>query len=332
MASPLSRGDVSHRYPSVSIILTVVNEEAHLRSAVQAALNSDYEGELEIVISVGPSSDKTFEIASEMASRDSRIRVIENPTGKTPNGLNAALRESSHDIVVRIDGHSEIERQYIRTAVEILNETGAANVGGLMAAEGITPFQRAVARAMRSAIGVGASRFHTGGKAGATDTVYLGVFRRNAIENIGGYDENFVRAQDWEMNHRLRLNGGVVWFDPRLKVTYRPRSNVRSLARQYSDYGRWRRAVSRRHKGTINLRYLAPPINFVVCLASLLLGILFNKFFMIPLFIYLASILIASSVIGKNWSERTRLPLVLIIMHFCWGFGFISSPKSLLPR
>ena len=332
MASPLSRGDVSHRFPSVSIILTVVNEEAHLRSAVQAALNSDYLGELEMVIAVGPSSDKTLEIANEMASHDSRIRVIENPTGKTPNGLNAALEKSSYDIVVRIDGHSEIESHYIRTAVEILNETGAANVGGLMAAEGITPFQKAVARAMRSAIGVGASRFHTGGKAGATDTVYLGVFRRNAIENIGGYDENFVRAQDWEMNHRLRLNGGVVWFDPRLKVTYRPRSNVRSLARQYSDYGRWRRAVSRRHKGTINLRYLAPPINFVVCLASLLLGILFNKFFMIPFFIYVASILIASFVIGKNWSERTRLPLVLIIMHFCWGFGFISSPKSLLPR
>ena len=332
MASPLSRGDVSHRFPSVSIILTVVNEEAHLRSAVQAALNSDYVGELELVIAVGPSSDKTLEIANEMASHDSRIRVIENPTGKTPNGLNAALEKSSYDIVVRIDGHSEIESHYIRTAVEILNETGAANVGGLMAAEGITPFQKAVARAMRSAIGVGASRFHTGGKAGVTDTVYLGVFRRNAIEKIGGYDENFVRAQDWEMNHRLRLNGGVVWFDPRLKVTYRPRSNVRSLARQYSDYGRWRRAVSRRHKGTINLRYLAPPINFVVCLASLLLGILFNKFFMIPFFIYVASILIASFVIGKNWSERTRLPLVLIIMHFCWGFGFISSPKSLLPR
>ena len=332
MASPLSRGDVSHRFPSVSIILTVVNEEAHLRSAVQAALNSDYVGKLEMVIAVGPSSDKTLEIAYEMASQDSRIRVIENPTGKTPNGLNAALQNSRHDIVVRIDGHSEIESHYIRTAVEILNETGAANVGGLMAAEGITPFQKAVARAMRSAIGVGASRFHTGGKAGVTDTVYLGVFRRNAIENIGGYDEKFIRAQDWEMNHRLKLSGGMVWFDPRLKVTYRPRSNVGSLARQYCDYGRWRRAVSRRHKGTINFRYLAPPINFLVCLASLVLGIFFNTLFMVPIFIYLTSIVVASLVIGKSWSERLRLPLVLIIMHFCWGFGFISSPKSLLPR
>lgn len=332
MTSPDSRGDVSHRFPSVSIILTVVNEEAHLRSAVQAALNSDYEGELEMVIAVGPSRDQTNHIAQELSQKDSRIKVIENPTGKTPFGLNAALRASSHDIVVRIDGHSEIESHYISTAVQILKETGAANVGGLMAAEGVTPFQRAVARAMRSPIGVGTSRFHTGGNAGATDTVYLGVFRRSAVEAIGGYDENFIRAQDWEMNHRLRMHGGIVWFDPRLKVTYRPRSNVRSLARQYFDYGRWRRVVSRRHQGTINFRYLAPPINLAACAASLILGIFVNPLFIIPLSMYLSLILCASLIIGRSWSERLRLPLVLIIMHFCWGFGFISSPRSLLPR
>jgi glycosyltransferase involved in cell wall biosynthesis len=332
MASPHARGDVSHRSPSVSIILTVVNEEAHLRTAVQAALNSDYEGELEMVIAVGPSRDKTYDVAHELSLQDPRIKVIDNPTGKTPHGLNAALRATSHEIIVRIDGHSEIESHYVRTAVHILNETGAANVGGLMAAEGITPFQKAVARAMRSPIGVGASRFHTGGEAGETDTVYLGVFRRSALEEIGGYDENFIRAQDWEMNHRLRLRGGVVWFDPRLKVIYRPRSSARSLARQYFDYGRWRRVVSRQHQGTINFRYLAPPINLLMCLASLLLGIFLNAFFVFPLFVYIVSIFCASLVIGKSWSERLRLPLVLIIMHFCWGFGFISSPKSLLPR
>jgi succinoglycan biosynthesis protein ExoA len=332
MTSPQSRGDVSHRSPSVSIILTVVNEEAHLRSAVEAALNSDYEGEIEMVIAIGPSSDMTYEIAKEMSLQDSRIRVIENPTGKTPNGLNAALRASRYEIIVRIDGHSEIDSHYIRTAVEILIETGAANVGGLMAAEGITSFQKSVARAMRSPIGVGASRFHTGGSAGATDTVYLGVFRRSALEEIGGYDESFIRAQDWELNHRLKLKGGIVWFDPRLKVIYRPRSNVRSLARQYFDYGRWRRVVSRRHQGTINFRYLAPPINLVISLTSLLLGIFSNLLFLTPLLIYLASIFVASLLIGKSWSERVTLPLVLIIMHFCWGFGFISSPKSLLPR
>ncbi|MFM8843091.1 MAG: glycosyltransferase family 2 protein [Actinomycetota bacterium] len=336
MTSLETSGDKSHpaseSAPAVSIILAVINEEAHLHAAIQAALNSDYQGELEIVLAVGPSRDNTRKIAVQLSQENSRIHVIDNPSGRTPDGLNAALHRARNEIVVRIDGHSEIDSKYIQTAVKILNETGAVNVGGIMAAEGVTPFQSAVARAMRSPIGVGASRFHTGGKAGPTDTVYLGVFRRSAVEAIGGYDANFLRAQDWEMNHRLRLDGGTIWFDPALKVTYRPRSTARSLARQYFEYGRWRRVVSRRHSGTINFRYLAPPINLVASIASLTLGLLINPWCFIPLAAYLFAILLASVFIGKSWSERVRLPLVLIIMHFSWGFGFISSPRALVPR
>ena len=329
MTSPNTSLPVS---PGISVILPVLNEESHLADSVKAILSQKYLGEVEVILALGPSQDGTNEIAATLAAEDSRVYVIDNPTGKTPDGLNAALQNSHHGIVVRIDGHSEIDADYISTAVQTINETGAVNVGGIMAAEGITPFQSAVARAMRSPIGVGASRFHTGGEAGPTDTVYLGVFRRSAIDEIGGYDSDFIRAQDWEMNYRLRLNGGIVWFNPELKVTYRPRSSIRALARQYFEYGRWRRVVSRRHTGTINFRYLAPPVNLVLTFISLALGLLLHPIFFIPFTCYLAAIFLASLVIGKNWSERVRLPLVLMIMHFSWGFGFISSPRTLVSR
>lgn len=316
--------------PAVSVILTVVNEAAHLAEAIQAIFDSDYSGEIEIVIAVGPSKDRTEAIARELESTDARIKVIANPTGRTPEGLNAAIEKSRHKIIVRIDGHSAIKSNYIREAVKTMQETGAVNVGGVMAAEGITPFQRAVARAMRSPIGVGASRFHTGGTAGSVDTVYLGVFKREALEAVGGYDKRFTRAQDWEMNYRLRKSGGLVWFNPKLEVTYRPRATARSLARQYFEYGRWRAAVSRHHKGTANLRYLAPPLNLIAQIVSVTLGLLINPiFFVIPL-TYLSAIFLASLSIGKSWDERLRLPIVLILMHFSWGFGFISSPPRLI--
>lgn len=316
--------------PSVSVILTVVNEAAHLAEAIQAIFDSDYSGEIEIVIAVGPSKDRTEEIARKLESADSRIKVIKNPSGRTPDGLNAAIESSRNKIIVRIDGHSAIKPNYIREAVKTMAETGAVNVGGVMAAEGITPFQRAVARAMRSPIGVGASRFHTGGTAGSVDTVYLGVFNREALEAVGGYDKRFTRAQDWEMNYRLRKAGGLVWFNPRLEVTYRPRATARTLARQYFEYGRWRAAVSRHHKGTANLRYLAPPLNLLAQIISVSLGLLINPiFFLIPL-TYFAAITVASLFIGKSWDERVRLPIVLILMHFSWGFGFISSPPRLI--
>jgi len=332
MTSPLEQGNTAHQanYPPVSIILTVINEALHLRAAIKAALSSSYQGELEVILAVGPSTDQTLQIANDLAGQDSRIKVIENKSGRTPSGLNAALKMARNEIVVRIDGHSEIDQDYIKQAVETLRKTGAVNVGGIMFAQGITSFEKAVAVAMRSPIGVGSSRFHIGGVAGPTDTVYLGVFQKSALDAVGGYDERFTRAQDWELNYRLRKNGGVVYFDPTLKVIYRPRSSFKKLALQYFEYGRWRRAVVRHHNRTINFRYLAPPLNLILQFISLALGIFVSSLFFIPIISYLGAITLTSLIIGKGLAQRIFLPIVLIFMHFCWGFGFITSPRKLI--
>lgn len=318
-------------HPAVSVILPVLNEELHLESAVLSILSQDYQGPLEVILSIGPSRDRTEEIAQKLSHADKRVVVVQSPTGRTAAGLNLALNKSQSPVVVRVDGHAQIPSNYISLVVEILNASGAVNVGGVMAAVGTTRFESAVAGAMRSPFGVGASRFHTGGKAGAVDTVYLGAFRREALVAIGGFDERFTRAQDWELNFRLREKGGLVYFDPRLQVIYRPRSTVKALAKQYFEYGRWRRVVSRRHPGTINYRYLAPPVALVGFLSSVILGTLLSSLFLIPAGIYALFVVIASLKIATSLLEFIILLTVLPTMHFAWGAGFITSPKSLVP-
>jgi glycosyltransferase involved in cell wall biosynthesis len=317
-------------HPAISVILPVLNEEAHLENAVHSILSQDYHGPIEIILAIGPSHDRTHEIAERISRKDPRVVIVDSPTGRTAAGLNLALNKSQSPVVVRVDGHAQIPEDYLRLVVEILNSTGAVNVGGVMAAVGTTPFEKAVAGAMRSPLGVGASRFHTGGEAGEVDTVYLGAFRREALLAIGGFDERFTRAQDWELNFRLRENGGLVYFDPRLHVTYRPRSTVRALAKQYFEYGRWRRVVSRRHSGTINYRYLAPPVALVGFLASLVAGI-FLPILFTPAAVYLLFVVLASIKIATSIREYLLLLAVIPTMHFAWGAGFISSPKTLVP-
>jgi glycosyltransferase involved in cell wall biosynthesis len=296
---------------------------------VSAILAQDYKGTFEIILALGPSRDQTNVIAEDLAQRDSRIKLVMNPTGKTAAGLNLAIAASKSPVIVRVDGHAKIPNNYLTLAVTILRESGAVNVGGVMAAEGITKFEIAVSRAMRSPLGVGASRFHTGGKAGEVDTVYLGAFRREAINAVGGFDERYTRAQDWELNHRLRKNGGKIYFDPRLQVTYRPRPSLRKLAKQYFQYGRWRRVVSRSHPGTVNLRYLAPPFTLIGTIASLLLGLLIDPFLFLPAAIYGIFLLISSILIAKSLREAISLLAIIPTMHFAWGAGFISSTKKL---
>jgi len=330
MATPIPELIGSPR-PAISVILPVLNEESHLERAVLSVLSQDYRGPLEIILALGPSRDRTNEIATKLASQDNRVKLLDSPTGKTAAGLNLALAASKSPVVVRVDGHAQIPNNYISLIVEILNKTGAVNVGGVMAAVGTTAFERAVAGAMRSPLGVGASRFHTGGEAGEVDTVYLGAFRREALIAIGGFDERFTRAQDWELNFRLRENGGVIYFDPRLHVTYRPRSSVGALAKQYFEYGRWRRVVSRRHSGTINYRYLAPPFALLGFSTSIVLGILLSSIFFIPALVYLLFVVLASLKISTSVGEYLLLLVVIPTMHFAWGAGFISSPKTLVP-
>lgn len=330
MATPIPEL-IGSPLPAISVILPVLNEESHLEGAVLSVLSQDYRGPLEIILALGPSRDRTNEIATKLASQDNRVKLLDSPTGKTAAGLNLALAASKSPVVVRVDGHAQIPNNYISLIVEILNKTGAVNVGGVMAAVGTTAFERAVAGAMRSPLGVGASRFHTGGEAGEVDTVYLGAFRREALVAIGGFDERFTRAQDWELNFRLRENGGVIYFDPRLHVTYRPRSSVGALAKQYFEYGRWRRVVSRRHSGTINYRYLAPPFALLGFSASIVLGILLSSIFFIPALVYLLFVVLASLKISTSTGEYLLLLVVIPTMHFAWGAGFISSPKTLVP-
>ncbi|WP_308119035.1 glycosyltransferase family 2 protein [Streptomyces sp. JJ38] len=317
--------------PPVSVIMPVLNEERHLRESVRAILAQEYPGELEVVIALGPSTDRTDEIAAALVAEDARVHTVPNPTGRTPAGLNAAIKASRHPVVVRVDGHGMLSPNYIATAVRLLDEQDAANVGGIMHAEGENAWEQAVAAAMTSRIGVGNAAFHTGGEAGEAETVYLGVFRREVLEQQGGYNEEFIRAQDWELNYRIRSAGGRIWFSPELLVSYRPRPSVRALAKQYRNYGRWRHVVARYHPGSINPRYLAPPTALLAIAAGAVLGAVVTPWALVVPGGYLAAITAGSVPAGRGLplAARARIPVALATMHMAWGWGYLTSPRSL---
>jgi succinoglycan biosynthesis protein ExoA len=344
--SERTRGDSA--LPSVSVVMPVRDEETHLADSVARVLEQDYPGGFELVLAVGPSRDRTEQIARELAAADARITVVPNPSGKISSAMNAAIKAARHGVITRIDGHAMLPDGYLRIAVRTLLETGAADVGGVMAAEGVEPFQQAVAWCMTSPAGVGVAANHTGGEAGPADTVYLGVYRREAIERAGGYDETMIVAEDWELNYRIRASGGLIWFTPELRVTYRPRANLRALARQHFRYGRWRRVVARRYPETVNRRYLAAPAATVANIAGCAVGIIglaslaqgavpalhwLILGFAVPA-VYAAGVTAVTAVFARDLpiAVRVRVPLVLAAMHMCWGAGFLCSPRRLVKR
>jgi glycosyltransferase involved in cell wall biosynthesis len=315
--------------------MTVRDEADHLGPVLAAVFDQDYPGPFEVVVSLGPSRDNTRAIAEDFARRHPALKLIDNPSGCIPQGLNLAWRAAAHDYLVRVDGHALLPQGYVRKAVALLGETGAANVGGMMVPEGVGAFQKAVARAMSSSFGIGRVQFHTGGDAGPADTVYLGNFRRGALERVGGYNENLGRAEDWELNRRLAGAGELVWFDPALGVVYRPRSSWRALAKQFFATGRWRWQVVRAEPGSASPRYLAAPCatlavgaGLAIGLAGLAAGRPSRKAAALAVpALYAAGVTLAAagSARGLDGRARRRLPLAMATMHLAWGSGFLRG-------
>lgn len=331
--------DDSHTYPvGVSFVMPVLNERGYLEHAVRSALAQDLDVPVELILALGPSTDGTTEIANELAARDDRIRLVDNPAAHIPVGLNAAIRAGRYSTVIRVDAHSELSPGYAARAMETLARTGAANVGGVMHAEGRAPFQKAVARLYNSPVGLGGGAYHGGAHEGEAESAYLGVMRREVLDEVGLFDETIRRGEDWELNLRIRQAGHRVWFDPTLSVTYWPRESWLRLARQFRATGAWRGELVRRFGRRNGIRFFAPPALVLLTLVAVVVGVLqltgvlsglastISSIVYAPLAAYAALVVaVAASPGGGGVRQRLWTLLVLPTMHLAWGTGFLGG-------
>ncbi|WP_246878607.1 glycosyltransferase family 2 protein [Microbacterium sp. BLY] len=319
--------------------MPVLNERAYLEHAVASVLAQEVGVPTELVLALGPSSDGTTDLARRLAAADDRIRLVENPAAHIPVGLNAAIRASRYDTIVRVDAHSELAPGYAARALQTLDRSGAANVGGVMHAEGRTPFQKAVARLYNSPVGLGGGAYHSGRVEGEAESAYLGVMRRAVLDEVGLFDESIRRGEDWELNLRIRQAGHRVWFDPDLSVTYWPRESWLRLARQFRATGAWRGELVRRFGRRNGLRYFAPPVLVLLVALAVLLGVLqltgavsgpaslvASCLVYLPLALYALLVVgVALAPGGGGVRQRLWTLVVLPTMHLSWGLGFLGG-------
>lgn len=285
----------------------------------------------EIVIAVGPSNDGTREVVEALAPGAPAIRVVDNPAGYIPNALNLAARACKGEVLVRVDAHSVLPDGYVDTAIRVLRETGAANVGGRQRpVNDDGRFGSAVATAMASTAGSGGATYRTGAQAGPADTVFLGVFRKTALERVGWYDERFHRNEDAELNLRFAHAGYLVWFTPELEVDYRPRDDLRLLAKQYFANGRWRRKTGQVHPGSLAPRQLLPPAVAVGVAGSLATALATRRLSsLLPIVGYGAALLAEGWRLTRRRDQAARVGAALATMHLSFGAGFLVGPPEL---
>jgi glycosyltransferase involved in cell wall biosynthesis len=300
------------RLPSVTVAVPVLNEEADIADCLEAIVGQSYFDVIEILVVDGGSADATRQIAARYPG----VRVLDNPRRIQAAALNIALAEARGDVFVRVDGHCRIAPDYIERCVEALAVSRASVVGGAMTPTATGPCQRGIAVAMRSRLGAGPARFHTGGAPGWVDTVYLGAFDVVELREAGGYAEDVGVNEDSELAHRLSRRGGV-WFDPSIVSSYTPRSTLGGLARQFFRYGLSRAATVRRHPLSLAPRQLAAPL--------LVLGLV-SPWRRRVATAYLALIAGRAAIeAAEDPAAGAVLSLAMPMMHVAWAAGFIAG-------
>ena len=319
--------------PFVSVIMPIRNEADFIARSLGAVLEQDYPGEcMEVLVADGLSTDSTREVIAQTAASHPKItvRILDNPGKIVPTGFNIALAEAAGEIIVRVDGHTIIDPDYVRQCVTLLQNTAADNVGGRMTAIGRGTFGEAVALATSSPFGVGGARFHYSNQEEWVDTVYMGAWRREIFDQLGGFDEELVRNQDDEFNYRLRASGGKILLSPKINSRYYNRSTVRSLWRQYYQYGFWKVRVLQKHPMQMSLRQFVPPIFALGVVGGALLAPfsrLLRGLWLVGLLLYGVANLAASFYTARKCGQRylANLSLIFAILHFGYGLGFLRG-------
>lgn len=308
--------------PPVSILVPMRNEEEFIAACLASLRAQAYAGHLEILVLNGESTDRSAEIVHGIAVEDPRVKLLANPGRIQARAMNVGLRAAQGAILLRADAHAVYGPDYVATCVGHLVRGEAENVGGLQRGEGATYFTRALTVALASTLGAGGAAYRTASAPCYTDTVWLGAWRRETLETLGGFNETLAQNEDYELNVRLRQAGGRVLLDPALPGRYFPRTSPLTLARQYFRYGRAKVRVLRLHPGSLVLRQLLPP----AAVAALLLSLALLPFTPLPAALcwgaYLLALLLGSlSAARRAPVALPVLPLIFVIIHLAWGLG-----------
>ena len=308
----------------VTVVLPTLNEQSYVRDCLDSLLSQDYEGEMEILVLDGGSSDHTRQIVE--ASGPS-VRLLDNPGVTAASAMNLGLAQARHNLVVRADAHTLYASDYVRRSVEALAGSGADWVGGAMVPVGRNSFGRAVAAVTSSPVGVGPGRFHYATEEQDVETVYLGAFDRRIVADVGGYDAEHIQwaAEDQELNFRLRRAGRRIRLVPAIRSQYFPRDTPKALWRQYFNYGMCKASTLAKHRTLPYWRPLAPAILVAGLAGSLITGHL------LPTVAYGvgSGVVTARLVHGAGAATHHRV-LVVWICHVAYGLGFWAGVGRIL--
>jgi len=318
-------------FPKITLLIVVRNEREYIKKSLNSLLNQTYPKKLtEIIIIDSESTDGTREYLKKriktLKKKGIDIKLFDNPKKILASGWNIGIKKAKGDIVIRIDAHSWIEKDFVSRSVEYLLKTDAACVGGPIQAVGEGYIGKSIAYVLSSHFGTGDAKFRHSCKEGYVDTIAYGAYWRKIFDEVGFFNENLIRNQDLDFHFRIKKKGGKFFLTPKIKSYYWVRSSIKDLIKQSFNNGYWN--IITLH--AISVRHFIPLCFVGGLLGSLVLGFFFlygKILFGLILGSYILLNLFFSFKISfkKGIKYLLILPIIFLLFHLSYGFGSLWS-------
>lgn len=318
----------------VSVIMPVYNESKYITGLIQSLRRQDYEhNSMELLFVDSNSIDNTVELIDlAMENADITYSILHNPERNVSKSLNKGIGASTGDIVVRLDGHTEITDNYISLNVKYLKATGAVNVGCLIDTISEGTWGNAIASVLSSSFGVGNSNFRIGSESRYVDTVPFGCWWRKTFDELGLYNEALTRSEDNEFNSRILKNGGKIYLFNDICTIYHPRDTVGSLmAMGYANGCEIIQTIFK-FRESFRFRYIIPLL-FVLFLLAGDIGSMFTVWVRVP-FVAILLIYLILDIVFSFFKQRTdkisflsgcASLIIYPLFHISYGVGSLMG-------
>jgi poly-beta-1,6-N-acetyl-D-glucosamine synthase len=235
-------GAAKKHLPTISVIVPAFNEGITIQASLASLLKVDYP-DLEIIVVDDGSKDKTylhaFRAQGLAARSGKRIKLLTQTNAGKAEALNFGVSEATGELVVCIDGDGVIAKDALMHAVKHFQDPTVGAVAGSVRVVNrqslLTKLQ-----ALEYLTGLGLpKRAQNVGDAVMIVPGPLGVFRKAAIQSVGGYEHD-TYAEDFDMTLKLLGAGWRVRYDREVQGATECPARLADLVKQRY---RWSRGV-----------------------------------------------------------------------------------------
>lgn len=324
---------------TVSLCVIAYNEEKFLPNLLIDLSNQTYPHELtEIVLVDGFSSDATKKIMEDFKNDNETfksVQVLDNPKRIQAAGWNIAVTNAIGDVIVRIDAHTHIPKDFTQKNM-ILQESGEFVTGGVRPCliEELTAWKKTLLEVENSLFGSSIADSRHSREKKYVKSMFHAAYRKEIFDNVGLFNEKLLRTEDNEMHYRIRKAGYNLCFDPNIVSYQYARNSLKKMIKQKYGNGYWVGLTLGVCPGCISIYHLVPfAFVFGITLTTILsyfgiwqLGaLMWCTYFLFSLVSLIVSI---SKGNGNRWTFC--IPFLFLVLHVSYGVGTIYGLIKLI--